>query len=277
MPPTCARRTTDPAVVLADAGVFLARDPVRHNIVASLLETRVRHPEPGDYWIVERDPDVVGVVFRSPLDHYPVLTPMDPDAVTTVVDAMATAGVTLPGVNGDAPTSSRFAGAWAARTRIPARPVHAQRLFEIPEVRAPLAPGGAARTATASDRELLVEWVDAFHTEIGEGPVGRAATIVERRTSAGLFHVWDHGGPVAFAGTTEPSFGVVRIGPVYTPPGCRGRGYASALVAELSERVLDGGGRCILYTDLDNPTSNAIYQRIGYEVVDEVVRYGFGH
>jgi GNAT superfamily N-acetyltransferase len=277
MLPTTAHRTGDPAAVLADAAVFLARDPVRHNVVVSLLETRVRHPEPGDYWIVERHGEVIGVVFRSPVDYYPVVTPMDLDAVTAVVDAMADAGVTLPGVNGDATTSSRFAGAWVARTRTPGRPVHAQRLLEVPTVHAPLAPGGKARTATIDDHDLLVRWVDAFHVEIDDGPVGSSRAIVERRVAAGLFHIWDHGGPVAFAGTTPPALGVVRIGPVYTPPAGRGRGYASALVAELSRRVRDRGERCILYTDLDNPTSNAIYRRIGYEAVDEAIRYAFGH
>ena len=273
---TTARRTGDPTVVLADAAAFLATDPVRHNVVVSLLQTRVRHPEPGDYWIVESAGEVVGVVFRSPVDYYSVVTPMDLDAVTTVVDAMADAGVTLPGVNGDATTSSRFAGAWAARTRSPGRPLHAQRLFEVPKVHTPLAPGGALRPAAAADHRLLVGWVDAFHTEIGDGPVGSSATVVERRTAAGTFHVWDHDGAVAFAGTTAPSLGVVRIGPVFTPPPRHGRGYASALVAELSRRVLSRGDRCVLYTDLDNPTSNAIYRRLGYEPVDEALRYAFG-
>jgi predicted GNAT family acetyltransferase len=277
MPPTTARRTADPTAVLADAADFLARDPVRHNVVVSLLETRVRHPEPGDYWIVERGGAVVGVVFRSPVDYYPVVTPMDLDAVTAVVDAMVDAGVTIPGVNGDATTSSRFAGAWTARTRTPGRPMHAQRVFVVRAVHAPLAPGGACRTATPADHDLLVEWLEAFHVEINDGPIGRARTTVEQRVDAGLFHVWDHGGAVAFAGTTPPTLGVVRIGPVYTPPARRGRGYASALVAELSRRVLDRGERCVLYTDLDNPTSNAIYQRIGYEAVDEAIRFAFGH
>jgi predicted GNAT family acetyltransferase len=55
---------------------------------------------------------------------------------------------------------------------------------------------------------------------------------------------------------------------VYTPPGRRGRGYATALVAALSAELLAAGRRfCFLYTDLANPTSNRIYQRIGYERV----------
>jgi ribosomal protein S18 acetylase RimI-like enzyme len=277
MPATTARRTADPAEVLATAAEFLARDPVRHNVVLSLLETRVRHPEAGDYWIVERAGAVVGVVFRSPVDYTPALTPMDAGAVTAVVDAMAGAGVTLPGVNGDATTASRFAGAWAARTRTPGRPVRGQRLFEVQEVRPPLAPGGAVRTARAGDHDLLADWVDAFHVEISDSPIGNSRAIVEQRVAAGHFHVWDHGGAVAFAGTTPPARDVVRIGPVYTPPADRGRGYASALVAELSRNVLARGERCVLYTDLDNPTSNAIYQRIGFEAVEEAIRYSFGH
>lgn len=67
-----------------------------------------------------------------------------------------------------------------------------------------------------------------------------------------------------------------RIGYVYTPPEWRGRGYASACVAGLSQRVLDSGRRfCFLYTDLSNPTSNALYQRIGYEHVCNVIDYEF--
>jgi predicted GNAT family acetyltransferase len=272
---TTARRTGDVAEVLADAGAFLAADPVRNNVVRSLLAIRVTHPEPGDYWIVERRGDVVGLVFRSPLDYLAALTPMDAAAVASAVDAMAAAGVTLPGVNGDATTAARFAGAWAARTKSPATPVRGQRIFEVTAVVPPRPTTGRLRDATADDRDLLVDWVEAFHAEIDEGPVGGAAIHVDRRLEGGLLRLWDDGGPVSLAGITAPVDATVRIGPVYTPPAARGRGYASALVAAVSQEVLDRGGRCILYTDLDNPTSNAIYRAIGYRVVEEVLRYRF--
>jgi predicted GNAT family acetyltransferase len=62
----------------------------------------------------------------------------------------------------------------------------------------------------------------------------------------------------------------IRIGPVFTPPELRGRGYATSLVAQLSSRLLAEGRRfCFLYTDLANPTANAIYERIGYVRVCE--------
>ena len=81
--------------------------------------------------------------------------------------------------------------------------------------------------------------------------------------------------PVAMAGVFDAVAGVARIGPVYTPPDRRGRGYASALVAEVSDAVLTRGQRCILYTDLENPTSNAIYRALGYRAVAEALKYRF--
>jgi hypothetical protein len=57
----------------------------------------------------------------------------------------------------------------------------------------------------------------------------------------------------------------VRLGYVFTPRDRRRRGYAGALTAALSQHLLDQGARfCVLYTDLANPTSNALYPRVGY-------------
>ena len=78
------------------------------------------------------------------------------------------------------------------------------------------------------------------------------------------------------SGYSPPVANSIRIGPVYTPPDLRGKGYATALVANQSRRFLeDGRSHCLLYTDLANPTSNAIYRRIGYQQVGESVVYVF--
>jgi hypothetical protein len=69
----------------------------------------------------------------------------------------------------------------------------------------------------------------------------------------------------------------IRIGPVYTPPEERGRGYASRLTAYVSETLLAEGHRfCFLYTDIDNPTANDIYQQIGYRPVTDALMVSFG-
>jgi predicted GNAT family acetyltransferase len=114
-----------------------------------------------------------------------------------------------------------------------------------------------------------------------EGDPGRAeaSAIVVHRLAAddSGFLLWEDGGDVvSLSGWGGPTPNGVRIGPVYTPPHLRGRGFATALVAELSQTLLDRGRRfCFLYTDLANPTSNAIYERIGYVRVAESAMVAF--
>src|SRR5688572_30359676 len=109
--------TADPSFVLERARDFLYADPVRHNLILTLLRARAAMPAPGRYWIVEDDDRVAGVVFQSPLDFVATVTPMSPDAVVGAVDAIVDAGVELPGVNGEAATVARFAGHWTERTK----------------------------------------------------------------------------------------------------------------------------------------------------------------
>ncbi len=271
------RFTTDPAEALARAGDRVQADPVRHNVMLTLLAARMAAGERIRFWWAEQDGAVLGVAFQSP-ESAPVLVGTLADAaVEPLARAVASASPAATAVNGTAVDVSRFAGAFATVTRRPVHPIEAQRLYEIRAVAPPAGVGGASRSATADDLDVLVDFVTGFEADTGgavvdEDPAARARRYVD---SAQL-QLWDHdGAPCASAAVMGPEAGVARIGFVYTPPEHRGRGYASALVAELSSQVLAAGDRCILYTQLTNPVSNAIYQRIGYEPVDEVLRYGF--
>ena len=117
---------------------------------------------------------------------------------------------------------------------------------------------------------------EVVEPELHEDP----ATLVDRRLEDpdGDFAVWEDGGfPVSLAGWGGPTPNGIRIGPVYTPPERRGRGYAGALTAGVTRTLLDAGRRfCFLFTDLSNPTSNALYARIGYEPVADVDMWRFG-
>ena len=272
---TAVDATDDAARVLGQAGAFLTSDPIAHNLILTLLHDRVEHEEPGRYWVIAVDDVVAGVVFQSPLSFTATITPMPAEAAIAAVDAIVYQGVTLPGINGDAATAARFAGHWAQRTKMPVRPVEGQRLYELDTVQPPRPTTGKLRVAAQADRDLLVRWLSAFEAEVA-GRAGNAAAIVDRRLAAGHFWMWDDGGPVAMTGVSRAVAGAVRVGPVYTPPDRRGRGYASAVVASVSQAACDQGQRCLLYTELVNPTSNAIYQAIGYRAVSELVRYQFG-
>jgi hypothetical protein len=264
----------DPARVLTEARGFLASEPVLHNLILTLLHERVAQREPGRYWVATDDDAVVGVVFQSPLNFAANLTPMEPEVVAVMVDAISDAGVALPGVNGEAATAAGFAGQWTERRKSAAVPFQGQRIYELLEVQQRAAVGGHLRKAVPDDRDLVIDWVRRFQADIGERG-SDPEPVVDRRLPAGRLWLWDDGEPVSLAANSEPVESVVRVQAAYTPPERRNRGYAGACVGDLSKRIRDGGYRCILYTELGNPISNSVFRRIGYSAVAETLRYRF--
>jgi predicted GNAT family acetyltransferase len=200
---------------------------------------------------------------------------MEPRAVVAMVDAIAEAGVTLCGVNGDAATAASFAGQWSERCKSAATPFQGTRLYELLELGEVPRTEGQLRQADPSDRSLMILWTRAFQDEIGE-PANDTELRVDRGLAAGQLWLWDQNGETkSMAVSREAAQGVVRLSGVYTPPEKRRHGYAAACVHALSKYLRGCGYRCILYTDLGNPTSNSIYRRIGYRAVTEALRYRF--
>lgn len=265
----------DPAVVLRTAEEFLSSEPVLHNLILSILYSRVAQGDPGRYWIAMQAEKPVGVVVQSPLEYPATLTPMEPRVVLAMVDAIAEAGVTLAGVNGDAATAARFAGQWSERCGSAATPFQGMRLYELLELGEVPGTAGQLRQAGSRDRSLIILWTQAFQDEIGES-ANDTERRVDRALAVGEIWLWEQNGETtSMAFSREPAQGVVRLSGVYTPPEKRKCGYAEACVYALSKHLRGRGDRCILYTDLGNPTSNSIYRRIGYTAVAEAVRYRF--
>jgi predicted GNAT family acetyltransferase len=133
------------------------------------------------------------------------------------------------------------------------------------------------RLAAAEDLDILTQWQTSFLQEaLGEYKPEMARRSSERRIATGEAFIWDDNGPVAMAVKTRPTPHGCTVSGVYTPPELRGRGYASSCVAALSQHLLDAGKQfCNLFTDLANPTSNSIYQKIGYEPVCDFTVYRF--
>ncbi len=159
-----------------------------------------------------------------------------------------------------------------------------QGVFALHEVRPVPRPSGVALPAVTADVELMVRWIIDFMTEAvpfeSTDLEQRARRSAERRVSgdadSGAW-LWEVDGVrVGLSGYGHPTGTGIRIGMVYTPPEHRGNGYATALVADQSQWLLDNGyDVCFLLTDLANPTSNRIYERIGYRQVAEAASYGF--
>ncbi len=180
----------------------------------------------------------------------------------------------LPGVVGAVPEVDEFARLWSGRHGVAYVTRFEQRIFALERLVPPRPCSGSPRVADEANLPLLVDWLRAFAVEaLGEAEPDEAAlrSSAEHRLAAvdGDFVLWEVGGePVALAAHGSPTPTGTRIGPVYTPPEARGRGYASALVAHVSAELLASGRRfCFLYTNLANPTSNKIYADLGYEPV----------
>ena len=142
----------------------------------------------------------------------------------------------------------------------------------------PDANGLTALITSGSLDTLLTDWFTAFARET-HNPADRAdqaAAITDRLSYQGLT-LWEaNGEPVSLAGVSRQVAGMVRVAPVYTPPDRRGHGYASAVTAAVNQRALAAGAEeVVLYTDLANPVSNSIYQRIGYRPVEDRVVLSF--
>jgi ribosomal protein S18 acetylase RimI-like enzyme len=264
----------DAAFVLSLAGGFLASQPVLHNLILTILHARVAQPESGRYWVAMERGEVVGVVLQSPPTFAATLTPMDGQVAGAMVDAIADAGIELPGVSGEAATAASFAGRWSERRNAAATPFQGNRLYELQEAGMAAGVGGELRQACAGDRNLTLNWMRAFQAEVGE-PGNDTEVRVERWLAAGEVWLWEDGEPMSMALSRTPLEGVVRLSGVYTPVDRRRRGFGESCVYALSKCLREAGFRCVLYTDLGNPTSNSIYRRIGYRAVAEVLRYRF--
>jgi predicted GNAT family acetyltransferase len=220
---------------------------------------------------------VTGAVSRTP-PHHLLLAVVPGDSHRELVDSLLEAGVEVPGAIGPDEVTERFAAAWTATTGLRAVPKMRTRLYSLGSLVQPSGVPGRARAARQSDVSLLVEWVGAFEAE-GGMPVTDAEPVVRERVAHGLIWLWedDSGAVVSMAGRNPTIGGVARVGPVYTPPVHRRRGYGAAVTAACAADALYGGAeQVVLFTDLANPTSNSVYRQIGFAPVrdDRWVTFG---
>ena len=236
-------------------------------------------------WLAVHEGRPVGVAMQTEPFNVILAEPLEDDAVDPLAEAVVLDGALLPGVIANRPWADRFAEHVSATTGRGAERILEEGVWMVTAVEDVPVPSGAARAATPADRDLVRSWKRAFADEAL--PAGRPQDDEARRDlevdlrlagrGAGYL-LWEDGTPVSLSGHRQiPGIGS-RIGPVYTPPQHRGRGYATRLVAEQSSSLLAAGDpACYLYTDMANPTSNAIYDRIGYVKIGDAAEYLFGN
>lgn len=271
---------------------YLARDEAANNLILSLTDQianggyadvtveMLRAVDPDD-----ATGDVNGTrafALRTEPHRLVVCRNEPPAARELLLEDLAKRGVSLPGVVGELNAAREAASWWAWRAGL--KDVHGTRLgvYRLAAVTEKQRAEGRLLDATDAERDLVIEWFRAFNSETGNA-LGEAAMAWERFKQHDfrrmcLWTVDEGAGSriVSLAGVSGRTPNGRRIGPVYTPPEERRRGYAEALVAEVCRQLLDQGAKfCFLFTDLDNPTSNHVYQEIGFEFLAEFAEFDF--
>lgn len=283
---------TSPSEFLDTAGEWLGREPVIGTVVATMAQRANRALQDGrelplhDWWLVVREGDrVAGAAMRSaPFEPRPLFVlPMPEGAAVALAGELVGRGEEVMALNGALPATQVCADELARLTGREAIVAMHSRLHQARRVVLPKEPDGLLRRATLDEVGLAREWFAAFLTDADaqagrptRAHAGEVPTVEEmgRRIADGQIWLWEVAGePVHLSALNPPSFGVSRIGPVYTPLEHRGHGYAGATVAALTSRVLAAGDVPCLFTDQANPVSNALYARIGYEPVVDMANF----
>ena len=277
--------TEDLETFLTNAGGFLRARAAANTVMLTAAELmRAKGPTAyGDAsplfgWRAGPGGTVAAAFLHTP--PFPVvLTDMTDAAAAELAADLTGRGHQAPGVNATPGPSAAFAAAWQERTGQPARTGMRMRLYALGTLLPPdPPPPGAARIADAADRDLMLAWLDAFKDEAQPAGPNESERVVNDRVGWGGLVLWEHEGrPVSLAGRNRAAAGQARIGPVYTPPDLRGRGFGGAATTAVTQAALDDGAEgVVLFTDLANPTSNTLYQRLGYRPISDwtVIRFG---
>lgn len=264
---------------LANAGEFLRSRPVQHTIQLTAAESlRISgasafgETAPLFGWWRSAEGQVTAVLLHTP-PYQLLVTRLPGNSAQLLAGELAGRGRQLAGVSGEQGDAAAFATAWSKLTGQGWREFRRSRLFQLGQLQPPApAPDGAARVATATDRDVLESWLRAFTAELADLAAPGPGWVADRLSYGGLT-LWEDGGvAVSMAGAQRGVAGVVRVAAVYTPPEHRGHGYGAAVTTAVSRAALDAGAaHVVLFTDLANPVSNALYQRLGYRPVEDRV------
>jgi predicted GNAT family acetyltransferase len=277
-------RHDDPARFFALVAPFLERREAEHNLQLGFrarLEADRHAYGPDDpllYAALDDAGTVAAVATQTPPFGLVLSAVDDPAIVGALADRLATDGATFPTAGGPVAVARVFAERWAGITGAAPSVQTEERIYEAEAVVHPKDVTGAMRSYAAKDRSLVLDWMRAFFDEALPGsPEAHVERFVDGRAAGiGSLVLWeDDSRVVSLAGHAGETPNGFRVGPVYTPPELRGRGYGSALTAALTEHLLERRRFCFLYTDLANPTSNSIYRRIGYRAVTDITLWRF--
>jgi predicted GNAT family acetyltransferase len=268
------------AAFLETVGSVLTEHEAEHHLVLGVAGAAASGRAPNEGLFAAAIEDAAGLVLAAFMTRErPLLLASDRDDVAPAAkmlwDALTATSSKPKFLIGETRQAESIATDWAALAGLAPCVAMRQRAYRLDVVHATAPVSGALRLATLDDLDLVAEWFRDFESEALAHVLPQSTKAsAERRISAGEVHLWCDPEPRTMASSARPTQRAIAVNGVYTPPEWRRRGYATACVAALSDSLLQRGFKfCVLYTDLSNPTSNAIYTRIGYRPIRDFLMY----
>ncbi|MEI6398134.1 MAG: GNAT family N-acetyltransferase [Pseudomonadota bacterium] len=256
----------------AVAEPYLSRHEVKNNLLLSLIRYMAgTHHEagPAHCWTVLDGDLIVGVALRTGDGRALVFSEMPLSCVALLAADVKKHIPALSEINGPVEVVEAFAAAFGRKTSL----IMHLGAYSCASAVIPKVTTGGFRKATFDDLELLIGWNEAFSLEAMGTSGGDPRALLKTKIDHGALFLWEDDAkrPACQTYSAAPTANGIRITGVYTPKDLRGRGYASSLVAHVTKSLLDSGYKFVfLFTDMANPTSNSIYQRIGYQQFGEM-------
>ena len=247
--------------------------PLGNTIIGNEGKDKTEWRDPAN-WLMAAITDADGIqltaIMTPPhnITLYATDNIINPEAVNCLIDGLKDRE--LPGVTTEKTLAEYFAKEYTSRRGITFTTTMNQRIYELTAVNPDVQRFGSLRLLEEKDMYFFPYWVEAFHAAKSYGntemSIPQDAELYRYRLSAKKLYVLeDNGIPVSMAGYTREMQTAIGVAFVYTPPFYREKGYATSCVALISQIALEKGfTKCVLYTDLANPISNSIYQKIGY-------------
>ena len=274
------RRWDSAESLLREVGDCLRESEAENNLVLGICDAIVRgsyaeRPSPVLLSIHEQG-KAAGVAMMTP-PHNLLLTRLPSEAIDPLIELLITEEIPIPGVSAPTPLAAEFAKRWTQRTGQSRKLEVSLRNYTCESVQVGKDSRGALRGAGQRDKSLLLEWVNQFCTELDTHPPQRSIEeYIDEAIDRQEYFFWGREQPVTMAAASRDTGRGIAINYVYTPAEFRRNGYATACVADLTRRLLESGkGFCCLFADLANPTSNSIYQKIGYQPMSDMQMWHF--
>lgn len=261
------------------AQAYLLQYEAEHNLLLGILHSLRQDPERQNaayLAIVESAASILAVAVQTPPYKLVLSKVQEADALKLIAMDVSRQPEPPPGVSALITEAEQFVELWQLLTQQSSKLVMQMRIHQLTAVQPVATAPGKLRPATASDRPLLLQWFQEFIDEAIPDFGSDAEKLTDSALKRQSVYLWEDQVPVSFACGSQFLPTAARLGPVYTPRQYRRQGYATACVAALSQHLLDQGCQsCFLFTDLANPTSNHIYQTIGYQPICDWSDYQF--